>query len=151
MKIVSPPKLTSALIAETVTAATLSHVWVQCRPLVDSALAHAHGELNSEQLRRLVKEGHMKLVVAHDREVVHAVLALEDITYPGYTALRVVVFAGRTRGVLKECLTRFWPKILAGAKANGCTQIESMCHPAMAKLLLRHGFQQRYVVVGANI
>lgn len=140
------------LISETITAASLPTVWVQCRPLIDSALAHAQGELNSEQIRRLVSKGQMHLVVAHDRTTVHAVMVAETVSYPGYTAFRVVVFAGCTPGILRTCLTKFWPGVLQWAVAHGCTKIESMCHPSMARLLARvGGFKQKYVVMNLDI
>lgn len=136
-----------ALLMEQITKDTISHVWVQTRPLINKAMAHSNGEANSEDLRRAVIAGECQLFVVHDKETVHFAFVTELVDYPRFMSMRIIALAGRTSGILAVCMRDFWPKVIEWAQAQGVTKFEAACHPTMAKMLRRYGFYTKYHTV----
>ena len=131
-----------------VTQAELPSVWLQVRPLLDSALATSRGEANPEHFRRTIEKGQMDLFVTIEDTNVIAILITQFIAHANYTALRVCIMAGATPLVLDDSFNGFWPTITKWAKERGATKVEAYCHAAMARLLQqKYGFGERYSVV----
>ena len=122
----------------------LHQVWLEIEPLIKKATDTARGECDPEHFRRMVTDGKMDVFVAIDDQGVGAVMLTQFVFHPNYTALRVAVMGGRTPDILRVCVEEYWPRLIEWSKGYGAHTWEAFCHPGMARLLRKYGFNESY-------
>lgn len=109
--------------------------WYAIKALLDPAVEHVNGELDANDLYRLVQERKALLVAMVDAGQITWVAACECISYPRKTVLNVIALGGRH---LHVALREFWAEISEIAHALGATAIRGAVRPAMQRYYRRY-------------
>lgn len=120
--------------------------WEEIAPLLEQAIAYGNGELEVNDIRRLVLGGRMFIFGGFNQEK-HLILAVttEFSTYPRKTILVVGFGAGK----LQENANDVYLTIADFAKQGGASAIQTYCkNPAMVRLHQKYyGLETAYTVL----
>ena len=110
--------------------------WEEIAPLLEMAIAYGTGELEVDDIRRLVLGGRMFIFAGFNQEK-HIKLAVttEFNTYPRKT----VLVLGFGAGQIGEFANEIFLKVADFARQGGATAIQTFCkNPAMVRLHQRY-------------
>jgi len=121
----------------------------QVRALFDRCVKRAvRGEFDTDDLLRLALEARMYIGIAYDGDESDSqpvlAIAFEFVQYPRLTALNIAALAG-TR--MDAAMRALWPTFRRFARLAGADCIQASCHPGMARMLERQGFNKVYHVM----
>ena len=126
----------------------VENLWYGARPLIQKALDHAEGALNTTDALRLVLNGRMQLWVGfHNNEVFVAVLT-EIITYPRHKICRVITTATESGHHFDEWWDVMYNTIERFALSRGCAAFEAWVRKGLVrKLKWDHEYSVIYKVL----
>lgn len=112
----------------------VEYVWHEVQPLIDKALAHAEGELYSEDvLQRIFDETQTLWLGMKDGEIFCSGVT-EIITYPRKRVLRIITFATKSGHDYKHW--KDFIEVIEGfGVRHGCSAIEAWTRKGLAKKL----------------
>lgn len=121
---------------------TLPHIWEYVAPLLERALAHAHGEYELEDLRQLIQSGHMQLWIASTTTELRGVVVTELLTYPQKRVCHFVFVSGDDLDswLGLEQVIEVW------AYQRGAEIIRGMGRRGWKRALAVHGFEESYTM-----
>ena len=109
----------------------LDQWWPQVENLLAKGLLACEGELDISQLRLLIVQGQVQVVLFLDEEdLLVGALGFEIVAYPNYRVANIVSFGGEGllagEGELEQFKT--------GLRRWGVSKIQGWCRPAQARL-----------------
>ena len=109
----------------------LDRFWPEVKPFLEKGLLSTEGEITIDQLRLLIVQGHIHVVLfqTEDYETVGA-LAFEIQAYPNFRVANIVSFGGEQLLVDEAEMVQF----SAGLRKMGVTKIQGWCSPAVSRL-----------------
>ena len=126
---------------------SLDATWPVVGSLLDSAMSHSEGELNAEDVRQMVEDGHaFVLVIVQAGEIV-AAGAVEVVGYPRYKVANIIAVGGKRVFLRRDEFQ--W--LCMVARDMGCTKVQTYCRPSMARLLERLGMREAYRVMRCDL
>lgn len=127
----------------------LDHTWKQVVHLVEKGMLTSDGELTIEQIRLLIVQGRMLLLISKDirEQKIKAALVTELITFPNYRCMNIVSLAGDSLGLDDEDIKQ----LKQICRRYGATKLQGWTHPAMTRFLQKKGFNKKYDVIRMDI
>jgi len=127
----------------------LDKYWNQLEPLLDAGIMTSEGEINIHQLRLLIVQGLVHVIVAtHNPDEIIGAVAFELINYPNFRAANIISLGGDNLFLDEKDIKNF-AEIL---KKGGVSRIQGWCKPAQARLLSsKLGFKLPYQMVSMDI
>ena len=122
-------------------------MWPKVEPLIQDALAHANGELNSDDMKKAILARDMQLFVLYnpDSREVEVAGVTEIINYPRKKVCRVVAMGG---GPL-EAWNQGIEEVQKWAYEFGCDGMEAFARPGVEKIMGKNfGYRKYYSVIG---
>lgn len=106
--------------------------WEEIAPLLDKAVSYGNGELEVDDIRKLVLGGRMFIFGGFNQErKLNLAVTTEFSTYPRKTVLVI----GFGAGTLGEHANEVFLKLADFAKQGGATALQTYCkNPAMVRL-----------------
>ena len=117
-----------------VTPKDVPYVWVEVKPLIDKALKHTAGEMNSSDVLNLILNKNQVLWLGLEDEEIFCAGTTELIYYPKKTILRIVTFASKS-GHHYELWKDFIDTLEDYAHLYKCSAIEAWVRKGLAKKL----------------
>ena len=118
-----------------------AQAWPTVKPMVEAAMAHAKGEITSDQLKVYIAEGRYQLIVFIEADKVIGAVVVEWINYPNDRVMFINAIGGKTT---KECVS----ELFDWAKAQGATSVRGAAHESVARLWrMKYGFSTIYYMV----
>lgn len=113
------------------------------RQEVDRVILHAaHGEFTGDDLKAMIAAGRAYAAfITTDEGLIELAWVWEMVFYPRKTVVNVMAMAGRR---FKECCVVYFELVKDLWRAQGATAVTSYTSPAMARLLARAGFCEKY-------
>lgn len=124
--------------------------WKEVSPLLEKGLLMCEGELDISQLKLLIKQGAVFLVVAIavEDDSIKGAMALEVVNYPNFRATNIVSYGGVDLFASQED----FDKLKRELKKAGFSQIQGWCKPAQARLFKsRYGFSTPYEMIRISL
>jgi hypothetical protein len=116
-------------------------IWPVVGEMIDRAMQHAKGEINTDQLKVFLARGEHQLMVFVDDLKIIGAIAFEWINYPNDRVMHINAIGGKTT---PECVC----KMFAWAKAQGATSVRGSAHESVARLWrMKYGMETIYYVV----
>ena len=112
-------------------------IWRDIEAHVDAALEKAHGEFDRYDVLQYLMAGEFQLWVPDD---LSGICVTRVLSYPRYTAVRVVLFAGK--GALGTWAVPMIERVEEWARGMGCKRLEEMGRDGWAKVGQKHGWQE---------
>jgi hypothetical protein len=128
----------------------LDKFWDQIKDLLASGLQLCEGELDINQLRLLITQGHATVIVATSIETDEIVgaLAFEVVNYPNYRCANVISIGGHNLFSDEHDMEQF-KSIL---KKAGISKIQGWCSPAIARMWKsKFNFTTPYTMVRSDV
>jgi hypothetical protein len=122
----------------------LDAVWPEVSPLLESAVAKGDGELDLAQLRLLVQQNVMQLVVWHEDDKTISAGVVEFINYPNYRVAQCSFLSGRYTAESFDALK-------AWCASKGASKVQCLGSDAIARLYKNYGFEKRYNVLRIDL
>lgn len=126
---------------------SLDSMWPVVGGLLDSALGHSEGELNAEDVRQMVKAGHVFVLVIVQGGEILAAGAVEVVHYPRYKVANIIAVGGDRVFLRRSELD--WVRMVV--RDMGCTKVQTYCRPSMARLLGKLGMREAYRVMRCDL
>lgn len=108
--------------------------WSEVRPLLQKAVAHGEGEMEVDDIKDLVLQNRMCVVVLEDDGVVDLALAAEVTKYPRKNVLNISYVGGKNGRVVAR---RHYLSLEQIGRLFGCSAVQCYCRPAVARYLKR--------------
>lgn len=125
-----------------VPATHIQQTWHEVEDMLYSAMVHAGGEYNLDQLKlMLVENKQVLLVLVDDDNKIKTAFTVEWINYPNDRVAFLTAIGGRTD---LDAFNQFkeWVKI------NGGTKVQGAAFESVARLWKRKlGFENKYIIV----
>ena len=119
----------------------LQVVWPKVSHMIDSAMKHAKGEINTDQIKVYLATGEYQLLVFLEGKTIIAAVVIEWINYPNARVMFINAMGGKTN---KTCAD----KMFEWAKQNGATSVRGAAHESVARLWkMKFGFETIYYLV----
>ncbi len=115
-----------------VTQERLGAVWPTVAPMLDAALQKGEGEVDISQLRLLIGQGIVDLLLFEDGNDVQLACALEYINFANYRVAHVIALGGKDVAAARDELwgvMRNWLR-----DVRGCQHMQAWCKDAQARL-----------------
>ena len=125
----------------------IPRLWDQVKPLVDKALKHTAGEINSNDLLKVLLARKNQLWVGVDETGVLAAGITEINTYPQKRVLRIVTWATRS-GNDQELWNEALSNVEHFARENECNLMEAYARKGLAKKL---NWKSELVIITKNL
>jgi len=126
----------------------LDKYWDQISPLLESGLFYSEGELDISQLRLLIVQGKVFVVVASQDFKIVGALAFELVWFPNYRAANIISYGGDSLFADDNDMKQF-KELLQKA---GIKKLQGWCKPAQARLFKsQFGFETPYQLVRLDI
>lgn len=128
---------------------SLDRIWEQTKGLVEKGMMCSDGELTLEQIRLLLVQGHMRLLISKDiaaQKIVSA-LVVEIIAYPNYRCVNVVSIGGEGLNMDQTDIQQ----LKHICKQWGASKIQGYTHKKMTSYLVQKGFEKKYDIVRLDI
>ena len=107
-----------------------------------------HGEFSVDDMLKRATDGQALIGIIREGATPVMGLAVEFINFPKYRAMNIVALAGTG---LAAAMRDVWPLLTEFARQSGARYVQASCHPGMARLLSRYGFEETYRVVRAPL
>ncbi len=112
----------------------IPYIWHDVKPLLDKALKHANGELESSDVLKLLLEDDQHLFIGKINGEIQSALIGEFIYYPRKKAFRIITWSTKSGHDYKLWMPLF--NIIENyAKEMGCDLIEAWTRKGLAKKL----------------
>ena len=128
---------------------SIDDIWGEVKPMLAKGIAHGDGELDLDDIHRLLIERSMQLWVVYNSDEDQIAMAgvTEIVSYPKSKICRAVVLGGD--GVDR------WLSHIAGieewAKSKGCDKLEAYGRRGLAKKMEQIGYNNKYVVIRKDL
>ena len=130
-----------------VTEEYLQTVFPYVEEYIDNALQFSHGDYTVDEARVYITSGQWQLMIAVDEEnAVHGCAVLSYFNRPRARVAFVVASGGRFI-TDKEVIQQLYDLL----RMHGATCVEAATRKAMAKLLKRSGFDEKYHIVACEL
>ena len=130
-----------------VTEDYLQTVFPHVEEYIDNALQFSHGDYTVDEARVYITTGQWQLMIAVDEEnAVHGCAVISYFNRPRARVAFVVASGGRFI-TDKEVIQQFYDLL----RMHGATCVEAAARKAMAKLLKRSGFDEKYHIVACEL
>ena len=123
------------------------YIWDVVKPLIDKALHHSAGEMDSSDVLNLINKGTEVLWVGIKDEKIFCAGTTEFIHYPKKKVLRIITFATEP-GYYYKLWGDFINTLERFCKQNKCNSIEAWARKGLAKKLK---WDNEYSVITKNI
>ena len=130
-----------------ISAADLDLTWPKISHMIAAGLACGEGELTTEQVRLLIVQGRVCLLVSRNENRVVAALAGEILGYPNYRVLNIISMGGDHLGLDLEDVRQ----LVEICKALKVSKLQGFTHPKLTELLKQRGFHKAYDLVRLDI
>lgn len=110
----------------------LDAVWHTVAPLLDAALQKGEGEIDIGQLRLLIVQGAVDLMVFEEGNTVQLACAIEYVNFANYRVAHVIALGGKdVAGARAETwdVFRKWLR-----DVRGCRHMQAWCKDAQSRL-----------------
>ena len=128
----------------------LDDYWEQIKGYIDAGLFYSEGEITLDQIRLLIVQGAVHVIIGMDTEddrVVGA-LAFEIRTYPNYRAANIISLGGDHLFLNENDLIHLREELRKG----GIKRIEGWCKPAQARTFrMKLGAETPYQMIRINL
>jgi len=122
-------------------------IWIDIKPLIDKALKHSSGEMNSKDVLTSLLKSYEDLWVGFQDDEISCMGVTEIIEYPRKTILRVLLFATKT-GHDFNIWQSYISDVEKFAVKAGCSSIEAWVRKGFAKKL---NWDNHYSVISKQI
>lgn len=117
--------------------------WPVLAGLLDDALSHGEGELSADDIRQMVRDERVYLLVVIENGQILAAGAVEIVVYPRFKVANIIAVGGKRVFLRREELA--WVAMVA--RDMGCAKVQTYCRPSMARLLGKLGMREAYRVM----
>ncbi len=124
----------------------LPYVWDEVKPLIDKALSHANGEMNSSDVLNFLFDEVQLLWVGIKNDNIFCAGTTEVVNYPQKKILRIITFASKT-GHYYELWKDFADTLEDFGTKIGCNALEAWTRKGLAKKLK---WENEYSVITRN-
>tara|TARA_R110000764_G_scaffold178179_3_gene264336 strand:- start:337 stop:765 length:429 start_codon:yes stop_codon:yes gene_type:complete len=127
----------------------IEELWDEVKPMLEKGIAHGDGELDINDILKLLVERSMQLWVVYNsnEEAIAMAGVTEIVNYPKSKICRAVVLGGE--GV------DMWIAHIEGieewAKSMNCDKVEAYGRRGLAKKMEKVGYSNKYVVIRKDI
>jgi len=127
----------------------LDRAWEQTKDLIEKGMMCSDGELSMDQIRLLLVQGHMKLLISKDikEQKIVSALVVEMINYPNYRCVNVVSIGGEGLHMDQTDIQQ----LKHICKQWGASKIQGYTHKKMTSYLVQKGFEKKYDIVRIDI
>lgn len=124
--------------------------WTEIRALLAKAIAHGEGETEVDDVKDLVLQNRMCVMVLEDEGVVDLALAAEVTKYPRKNVLNIAFVGGKNGRVVAR---RHYLSLEQIGRMFGCSAVQCYCRPAVARYLKRlfPDVREAYLVMRRDI
>lgn len=125
-------------------------LWPLLRELLGRAVAKGRGEVEVDDILRLVELGRMHIGVLCDDERILLALAAEVVEYPRRKILNLAFAGGDGASFVAE---HYMDELDSMARQLGADGVQFHCQPSMARMILkaRPDAEQAYIVVERRV
>jgi hypothetical protein len=125
----------------------VNHTWPMVEGFLAPAMKHGKGDYEIEHVRTLVSTGDWTLVVfVDDAGTIHGALTMHCYNRPVDRVAFVTTTAGKS--IINEDTVAQLQNI---ARSMGATALECAARDSMSRLLGRHGFEEKYRILGVKL
>jgi len=127
----------------------LDRIWEQSKYLIEKGMMCSDGELTLEQIRLLLVQGHMKLLISKDikEQKIVSALVVEIVQFPNYRCVNVVSIGGDGLHMDQTDIQQ----LKHICKQWGASKIQGYTHKKMTSYLIQKGFEKKYDIVRLDI
>lgn len=139
----------SQLTTEILDPRAIDDAWPSLAPMLAEALKEGYGEIEVEDLYRLLKEGAVTAFVVSEADIPQLVFVVEQAFTPRYSFVNVIAIAGRN---LKASLV-FLPALEHWALSMGAVEIRGWVHEQQYRLYrrLKMPFKKIYTIISHDL
>lgn len=124
--------------------------WAELGVLLAPSVALNNGEMELEDIPKLVHERKMFIAVIRGETGIDVALALEILDYPRKRALFVSYIGGKPYALTNA--KYMYTQLEKIAKVLNCSMIQGLCRPAAARLFMREfGLKPVYTVLRREV
>lgn len=106
--------------------------WPELRRLLQKAVSHGEGELEVDDIKDMVLQNRMCVLVLEDEGVVDLALAAEVTKYPRKNVLNISYVGGKNGRVVAR---KHYLSLEQIGRLFGCSAVQCYCRPAVARYL----------------
>ena len=125
----------------------IPNIWADIQPLVEKALDHSEGNMNTYDALRLLLNGRQQLWVGYTESSIDCAGITEIIPYPRHKILRIITFSTKSGHDLDLWRTQLGAVEEFGI-ACGCTRLEAWTRKGLAEKLK---WEHEYAVISKPI
>lgn len=117
-----------------INSSNIPKVWAEVKPLIDKALAHADGEMDSSDVLTLLFKEQQILWVGFKDDGIFCAGTTEIVNYPKKRVLRIITFATKS-GHDYDLWKDFIHTLEGFGQMCGCVSIEAWVRKGLARKL----------------
>ena len=120
-----------------------NQTWPLVEQLFAKAIKYAGDEYTLDQIKALLAQGNLLLLVAVDAENnIHGAASLSFYNMPNYRVGFITAMAGKT--IVNEAV---YEQVCSFIKANGATRVQCAARESAARLYKQVGMQERHIIM----